>query len=629
MSDTSAVKNNIMIGTPCYGGQVFTNYLTSVLGLVITAQKRNDLNLGFRVRGGDSLITRARNSIVAEFLASEQFTHLLWIDADIGFTPDAIYRLINSGHDIAAGIYPLKALTLPDELNGNRDELFKKHQRYPFNPVDPKNIDVKNGFIEVKDAPTGLMLIKREVLEKMVEAYPELKYNPDRQVGLEGIAAKIADHYYNFFDTFIDESGRYLSEDYAFCLDSQSKVETEDGLKTIKWICDNAYTGKVRSLNAETGQMGWNHVVGHSARRNGKRGKPSTKKTWVRINTDADNNTKSKPIVTADHQIAVVEDILKPKVSFVEAGCSVNLFGVRQPQRHENPLFNPNQTSALIGCLLGDGSISGHSQFSTTHGDPQWEYVVAKQKLFGGKITTRPQTGFGKGHLAHRLMVPVNAQTRALRRYLYDGESKSIQRIITYIDDISLAFWYMDDGSLGTNGCPVLCTNNFSYADNKSLVEMFKDRWDIDASIHTKTVQYKGEVRQYPYIYITKHSADRFFDIVSKYIVPCLEYKLPAAHRDAEKHTLNTKPLDYAAARITEARVLKSHSSKLYDIEVENDHTFIANGAIVHNCRLWQRIGGRVHADALSKLSHQGSHKFEGDFHGMLTANFSKQEKEG
>ena len=217
MTDTPAVKPNIFIGTPCYGGQVFTNYFTSVLGLTIAAQKRNDISLGFRVRGGDSLITRARNSLVAEFLANEQFTHLLWIDADIGFTPDAIYRLINSGHDIAAGIYPLKALTLPEELNGNRDELFKKHQRYPFNPVDPNNIDVKGGFIEVKDAPTGLMLIKREVFTKMVEHYPELKYNPDKQVGLEGIAAKIADHYYNFFDTFIDESGRYLSEDYAFC----------------------------------------------------------------------------------------------------------------------------------------------------------------------------------------------------------------------------------------------------------------------------------------------------------------------------------------------------------------------------------------------------------------------------
>lgn len=214
----STPQPNIMIATPCYGGQVFTNYFTSMMGLFITAQKNKDLSLGFRIRAGDSLVTRARNSLVAEFLANEQFTHILWIDADIGFTPDAVYRLINSGHDIAAGVYPLKAFSLPENIEaGNRDEIFKKYQRYPFNPIDQKNIDVKNGFIEVKDAPTGMMLIKREVFETMMAAYPELKYRPDRQIGLEGIAEKIADHYYNFFDTIIDEDQRYLSEDYAFC----------------------------------------------------------------------------------------------------------------------------------------------------------------------------------------------------------------------------------------------------------------------------------------------------------------------------------------------------------------------------------------------------------------------------
>jgi hypothetical protein len=51
----------------------------------------------------------------------------------------------------------------------------------------------------------------------MKEAYPNLKYKPDHQVGLESLANKINDHYYNFFDTFVDEEGRYLSEDYAFC----------------------------------------------------------------------------------------------------------------------------------------------------------------------------------------------------------------------------------------------------------------------------------------------------------------------------------------------------------------------------------------------------------------------------
>lgn len=211
------VKPHICIATPCYGGQVFQNYFLSIIALIYAVERRKDIDLSFIVRGGDSLITRSRNSIVAEFLATPKYTHLLWIDADIGFSPEAVYRLIQSGHEIAAGVYPLKAFTFPDEIPAqSKDDLFTRYTTYPFNPIGP-TFKVENGFVEVKDAPTGLMMIQRGVFYKMIQQYPHLKYKPDRQVGLEKLAATIDDSYYNLFDTFIDEQGRYLSEDYAFC----------------------------------------------------------------------------------------------------------------------------------------------------------------------------------------------------------------------------------------------------------------------------------------------------------------------------------------------------------------------------------------------------------------------------
>jgi hypothetical protein len=211
-------KPHICIATPCYGGQVFQNYFLSIIQLIFTVQKRGDVDLSFIVRGGDSLITRSRNSIVAEFLSNEQYTHLLWIDADIGFKPEAVYRLLQSNYEIAAGVYPLKALQFPDVLPAEmtKEEFIGKYTGYPFNPIGT-SFQVTNGFVEVKDAPTGLMMIQRPVFEKMIKNYPKLKYKPDHQVGLEKLAGKINDYYYNFFDTFIDEEGRYLSEDYAFC----------------------------------------------------------------------------------------------------------------------------------------------------------------------------------------------------------------------------------------------------------------------------------------------------------------------------------------------------------------------------------------------------------------------------
>lgn len=210
-------RPHICIATPCYGGQVFQNYFLSIISLIYAAERRKDIDLSFIVRGGDSLITRSRNSIVAEFLSQPKYTHLLWIDADIGFTPEAVYRLLMSNHEIAAGVYPLKAFTFPEDIPAmKKEELLTRYTSYPFNPVGT-TFQVVNGFCEVKDAPTGLMMIQRGVFEKMIEKYPDLKYKPDHQVGLEKLANQIDNYYYNFFDTIVDEQGRYLSEDYAFC----------------------------------------------------------------------------------------------------------------------------------------------------------------------------------------------------------------------------------------------------------------------------------------------------------------------------------------------------------------------------------------------------------------------------
>ena len=57
---------------------------------------------------GDSLITRARNRLVNRFLGRPGLSHLLFIDADIGFSPDQAFRLLASGHSVVGGVYPLK-----------------------------------------------------------------------------------------------------------------------------------------------------------------------------------------------------------------------------------------------------------------------------------------------------------------------------------------------------------------------------------------------------------------------------------------------------------------------------------------------------------------------------------------
>ena len=223
MLDVSALQSFYpFVATPCYGGVACRNYVISIINFIRASQEVG-MPVDFHVRSGDSLVTRARNDCVAEFLSHDHYTHLFWIDADIGFTPEAAMRLFLSGHDIAAGAYPLKRHEwpqggLPQGL-ADRSDFNDACARYTVNAIDEGNKEVdinidEDGFIKVLDAPTGFMLIKREVFFKLIEAYPDYKYTPDWP---EGTYPEGGVHY-RFFDTMVDpESRRYLSEDYAFC----------------------------------------------------------------------------------------------------------------------------------------------------------------------------------------------------------------------------------------------------------------------------------------------------------------------------------------------------------------------------------------------------------------------------
>lgn len=219
LPDEALKSMHVMIATPCYISAVSMNYVTSVFKFGMSAHQfglRTTLHMH-----SESLVTRGRNEMVRFFLEHEDCTHLLWIDSDIEFQPRDAYRLLLSDLDVVAGIYPIKNLNWPAQgvtEPMTYDEYVVRHATFPFNPVGmweepiiPKlNAD---DFVEVAEAPTGFMCIKREVILRMMEHYPELNYMPE---GADKQAKK--DLYWLFFDCMVEpETKRYLSEDYAFC----------------------------------------------------------------------------------------------------------------------------------------------------------------------------------------------------------------------------------------------------------------------------------------------------------------------------------------------------------------------------------------------------------------------------
>src|SRR6202043_2207856 len=101
---------NLVVATPCFGGQLSVLYAASLFKLQTLLRAYRDINLKLIFKDGDALITRARASLLSQFLDDPSATHLLFIDADIGFEPDQVVRLIECGADMCAAVYPIKRI---------------------------------------------------------------------------------------------------------------------------------------------------------------------------------------------------------------------------------------------------------------------------------------------------------------------------------------------------------------------------------------------------------------------------------------------------------------------------------------------------------------------------------------
>lgn len=225
---------HLFIATPCYGGLVYQRYMQSICALLLAAQNDGS-RVSVQLLGNDSLITRARNTLVSMFLDSDA-THLLFIDADIGFSPDEVIRLLRVGKDVAAGSYPLKIQHTGPEVFDHvqsGEPLSTATLRYVGVPLEGDQRQTDDGFVTAEYAGTGFMLIRREALERMIAAYPETRFSAAHDRAEPSASANL----FALFDCMIDpETREYLSEDYTFCrrwrdiggevwLDTQSQLQ--------------------------------------------------------------------------------------------------------------------------------------------------------------------------------------------------------------------------------------------------------------------------------------------------------------------------------------------------------------------------------------------------------------------
>ena len=203
MSEVTKKNIKLFVATPAFGHMVTTNYMNSMMKFISTTHPTLNISTAMHLQSGMALVTQARNNCVSYFLNSE-CTHFLFIDADIGFEPDAIYRLIEKDVPLCLTPYPVKGYGANNQLQ------FIVH--FP----DKDNVRIqKDGFAEITAGPTGFMMIKREVFEKLAEKYPERKTVNKQLVGNK--VETMEKGWYTFFETAQDPENGYLGEDIAFC----------------------------------------------------------------------------------------------------------------------------------------------------------------------------------------------------------------------------------------------------------------------------------------------------------------------------------------------------------------------------------------------------------------------------
>ncbi len=184
---------HLLIGTPCYDGSLGVDYVRS---LIDTERLLRDagIPLGLHFTVQNSLITHARNEIVARFLASDA-TDLLFIDSDIGWQAADVLRLLRYDVPVVAGAYRRKT------------EAVSYVVRFPDREVVPR--DRGTGLVRASRVGAGFLRLRRDALGQMVEAYAELRYRPDG-------AAEDAPPHHALFDTAMID-GTFCGEDWTFC----------------------------------------------------------------------------------------------------------------------------------------------------------------------------------------------------------------------------------------------------------------------------------------------------------------------------------------------------------------------------------------------------------------------------
>lgn len=379
--------------------------------------------------------------------------------------------------------------------------------------------------------------------------------------------------------------------DQERCVIGQTKILTDQGLIQINKIVNQKLPVKVLSVNPDTGEFEWKKILDYQKFENNYQpvltiGYPYSPGVKTRLNHIC---------CTPDHRFLTQRGYIHAK-----------------DLQRTDLLYMPEETfgedclGAIYGMLLGDSHIyndkrsQGKLRIVATNGEAQLDYLKYKQAIFNneGKICNAGKGNFENAKDVYHWFLPVDGyiSQEVEKDFYLTGKKTITEGVVKRLNDEGLAFWYMDDGNLSyrkdpSKRCNIrLNTQGFSLEENNLLCKTLVDKWGFKC--HVSKEEREGKPIYY-HIFISADSTPDFLKVVTPYMCKSMAYKTT----EDLKPLLETKRSHYirkmqpVAIPIVSVEMGQHKNSSfgqsfkfVYDLEVEDNHNFVADNVVTHNC---------------------------------------------
>lgn len=245
--------------------------------------------------------------------------------------------------------------------------------------------------------------------------------------------------------------------------------------------------------------------------------------------------------------------------------------------------YSPNGIHYFKSSLLGDGCVSSIKRSSYNEGhavkhDLYNEYIL---DIFKDVETSYRFRISGYGSKMKDIKVFSSFELKNICKEWYQSGKKKLPKDISWIDDFSIAKWYMDDGSISNNknqnSRANFATNAFSKEDVERLVNKLKEMYGVDA------VQYNAKGWRIRINY-NDGSIHNFWKSIAPHIHPSMRYKIPEEYREVDFQHYGYVQIEqkFRPVKIIKTEVLTNKTHQAYDIETET-HNYFCGGILVHN----------------------------------------------